>query len=110
MKRSITPSELAKRLETGGAPLILDVRRTEDAQADPSQVPGAEGRDPTEAEVWAAELPPDREVVIYCKHGRSISNTVLETLQARGVNACFIEGGLTAWNEAADDKPHVEKS
>jgi rhodanese-related sulfurtransferase len=97
MKHSITPAELAKRLKEGERPLILDIRRAEDVQADPSYVPGAERRDPAKAETWAKELALNQEVVIYCKHGRSISNSVLDTLQAHGVNACFIEGGFSAW-------------
>lgn len=109
MKRSITPAELAKRLKKGERPLIFDVRRADDVQADPSCVPGAEHRDPTRAESWSKELAPNQEVVIYCQYGRSISNSALDTLQTRGINACLIKGGLSAWKEEEDAESPSEQ-
>jgi len=99
MKRTITSKELAQWLKRNEKPLILDVRRAEDKQADPTHVPGSSWRDPSKISEWIEDLPPHAEVVLYCRQGRSISNSVLDALRARGVNACFIEGGLNAWNE-----------
>ena len=98
-KRTITSVELVQRLKKGEKPLILDVRRAEDKQADPTQVPGASWRDPSKVGEWIEELPGNAEVVLYCSYGRSISNAVVDALRARGLKACFIEGGLTAWKE-----------
>jgi len=39
-------------------------------------------------------------VVIYCVRGGSVSNAVVDRLQAAGVKARFVEGGLEAYKAA----------
>jgi len=38
--------------------------------------------------------------VLYCVRGGSVSNSVLDNLRAKQINARFIEGGIVAWKEA----------
>ena len=45
-------------------------------------------------------MPKDRDVVIYCVRGGSVSNSVLDRLQAAGIRARYIEGGLEGWKAA----------
>ena len=105
MSRTITPRELQELLETQRPPLVLDVRRSADFDQDRSMLPGAERRTPEEVGQWAPELPRDREIVIYCVRGGSVSNSVLDSLLSQGLPARFIEGGLEAWraNEGATE-------
>ena len=99
MKRTITPHEVRDLLGSE-EPLIIDVRRRADLEADPEMIPGAVWRDPQQVEMWSQQIPPDRDVVIYCVRGGSVSNSVLDLLVQKGVRARYVEGGIAAWKEA----------
>lgn len=97
MSGTISPQELKERLASADAPVVIDVRRASDYEQDPVALPGAVWRDPSRVEDWGPELANDRDVVIYCVRGGSVSRSVLDALVERGVNARFIEGGIEAW-------------
>ena len=103
MSRTIRPQELKQLLESGDKPLILDVRRRADFESDRSVLPDAQRRDPEEVATWAPDLPHDREIVIYCAHGRSVSNSILDHLLGQGLSARFVEGGLDAWKSSGGE-------
>ncbi len=94
-KRTITPGELKeKRAEF----TIIDVRRKTDY--DGNVILNAQWHNPDEVTQWAKELPTDKEVVLYCAHGGSVSNKVLDGLLAANVKARYIEGGIEAWKKS----------
>lgn len=97
MERSIKAQDLQSQLNNV---TLIDVRRKVDLESDSSQLPGATWHDPEQIETWAAQLPKDKEVVLYCVRGGSVSNSVLDNLRAKQINARFIEGGIVAWKEA----------
>jgi rhodanese-related sulfurtransferase len=99
MSRTITPADL-KPLVATKAVTVLDVRRQNDYDADPVKLLGAEWRNPEQLGDWSVQLPRDREIVIYCARGGSVSNSVLDGLLAKGFKARFIEGGIEAWKGA----------
>lgn len=109
MPQTMTPEELRKRLAAEAQPLLLDVRRAEDRVNGPAGIPGADWRDPARLEQWADSIPAGREVALYCVRGGSVSRSVQAALEARGVKARFLEGGLEAWraNEALWNDPDV---
>lgn len=94
---TLTPEELRKALVSGAPPLVLDVRRPEDKAAGPEGIPGADWRDPALLEDWAGGIPAGADVALYCVRGGSVSQGVQAALEARGVNARYVEGGLAAW-------------
>ena len=98
---TLTPGELRKALASGTPPLLLDVRRAEDKAAAPEGITGAQWRDPAKIEEWAGEIPAESEVAIYCVRGGSVSKSVQAALEARGVSARYVEGGLEAWGNPA---------
>jgi len=100
MERTIKAQDLKSTI--GGVTLI-DVRRKSDLDADPSKLAGATWHDPEQIETWAAHLPKDKEVVLYCVRGGSVSNGVLDNLRGKGISARFIEGGIVAWKEAGGE-------
>ena len=100
MERTIKPQVLKANLD---AVTLIDVRRKSDLDMDPSKLPGATWYDPEQIETWAAQLPKEKEVVLYCVRGGSVSNSVLDTLLSKGINARFIEGGIVAWKEAGGE-------
>ena len=61
-----------------GMPII---RQTEE------MIPGAVKRNPEQVEEWAQEIPKDKDVVVYCIRGGSVSNSVVDKLLAAGVSA-----------------------
>ncbi len=101
MSRTISAHTLQQQLAQGTSLTLLDVRRKADYDADPNTIPGAQWRDPERMQEWGAQLPADREVVIYCARGGSVSNNVLDHLLSRQLKARFVEGGIAAWNALA---------
>lgn len=96
MQRSISPQSLKNLTDWH----ILDVRRQSDLDASSEQLPGATWHDPEQVTEWMLRLPKDKNIVLYCVRGGSISNSVVDALQARGLQACFIEGGIEGWKAA----------
>ncbi len=99
MTRTIAPADL-KPLVEQRAVTVLDVRRRNDLDADTVKLPGAEWKNPEQLAEWSRALPRDREVVVYCVRGGSVSNSVLDHLLAQGIKARYIEGGIEAWKSA----------
>ncbi len=83
-----------------GEPLLIDVRRAGVFEAAGTQLPGATWRDPDCVSDWAPQLPAGREVIVYCVYGHEVGRVTAMRLQAQGVNARFLEGGIDAWQSA----------
>jgi rhodanese-related sulfurtransferase len=99
MSRTIQAQELKSILGSKDV-TVIDVRRKDDYASDISAIPGATWLDPAQIDNWSSSLPADKEVVLYCVRGGAVSNSVVDALQAKGLKARFIEGGITAWKEA----------
>lgn len=99
MSRTITPNDL-KPLVEKKAVTLLDVRRSNDYDADKVKLPGAEWKNPDQLAEWSAKLSKEKEIVIYCARGGSVSNAVLDALLGKGFKARFIAGGIEGWKGA----------
>lgn len=63
----ITPEELRRRLDAGDGDLVvIDTRSMLDVQRVPYVIPGAIRIDADEVDRRHAEMPRDREIVLYC--------------------------------------------
>lgn len=102
MDCAISPANL-KKLLNASAVALLDVRRKSDLDASREKILGATWCNPDTLVEWADSVPKNREVVVYCVRGGSVSNAVVDALQARGVRARFIEGGIEGWKAAGGD-------
>jgi rhodanese-related sulfurtransferase len=102
MAETISAQELKKLDATEFT--LLDVRRKADQEASPQGIPGAAWKDPEQIEVWSADLPRDKPVVIYCVRGGSVSTSVQAALKAQDFDVKFVEGGLVAWSGLAAAK------
>ncbi|MDP1863224.1 MAG: rhodanese-like domain-containing protein [Thiobacillus sp.] len=80
--------------------LVFDVRREADYAASNEIIPGAMWKNPDKIDIWVNALPRTLDVVIYCVRGGGVSNSVVDRLQAEGVKARFIEGGIEAYKAA----------
>lgn len=96
MSRTIKPTELKSQL---ARVTLIDVRRKSDYDADPQKIPGATWKDPEQVAQWSDGLPKDKDIVIYCVRGGSVSNSVVDHLQGKNLRARFIEGGIEAWKK-----------
>ncbi len=95
MKRTITPNELKEILSEY---IVIDVRRKTDY--DGKTILNAAWHNPDEVAQWAKDLPTDKEIVIYCARGGSVSNKVLDSLLAANIKARYIEGGIEGWKQS----------
>ena len=100
--------ELAERLASDLAPIVLDVRPRAVREAE-GWIPGALGVD----DPGLVEVAPDAEVVIYCACPNEASAAVLaKRLMARGVvRVRPLEGGIAAWRAKGfhvDTRPSLE--
>ena len=82
------------------AALVLDVRRAGVYEQSPTTLPGARWVDPVAVDQWARELPTDEEVLVYCVYGHEVSRATALRLQAAGIKAHFLLGGIDAWSKA----------
>lgn len=94
-----TASELIPLVGSPTAPLLVDVRRPADFQAAGRLIAGSIRRQAGQVAAWAAQLR-GRRVVVYCAHGRMVSQTACRELRELKINASYLEGGYTGWTEA----------
>jgi Fe-Mn family superoxide dismutase len=79
---------------------VLDVRRAGVFDQADALIPGAEWRDPAEVNAWAAQLPKDKPVMVYCVYGHEVGRSTAMRLRAAGVDARFLLGGIDGWKAA----------
>jgi rhodanese-related sulfurtransferase len=103
MSRTITPQALKEQMSQDKDILVLDVRRDADYEADTRMIPGAVRHNPEQVDQWAEEIPKDKDVVVYCIRGGSVSNSVVDKLLAAGVSVRYIEGGWEAWKKLGQE-------
>ncbi len=90
-----------------GDALVFDVRRAGVFEQARTMIPGARWCDPSAVATWSAELPADRDVVVYCVYGHEVGRATAMRLRAAGVNARYLRGGIDGWQSA--QRPLVDK-
>jgi len=97
----ITPAELGKMLDTGQAPLILDVRSILELEQDPAIIRGAVHVAMEDLEARQKEFARDREIIIYCDCPNEVSSAKTALLlRRRGFNRVRpLLGGIEAWRK-----------
>lgn len=105
MAKSITPQDVKTALATDSASpiLLLDVRRKPAFESALDRVSGSTWRDPSEVSTWAAELPKDSSIVVYCVHGHEVSQGVATQLDQLGYETLYLEGGIEGWRETGGE-------
>ncbi len=97
--RDIDAAELAGRMGTTTAPVVLDVRDPDEVEE--WSIPGSVNVPVGELERRVDELPRDREVVTVCASG-SRSAVAAELLTRRGLHVSNLRGGMAAWARVYD--------
>lgn len=95
----ITVQELYRMLDSGAAPVIVDVRSETARSLQPRRIPGALHVPVQHMEQHIQELPRDREIVLYCTCPNEASAAkVAKLLMGHGFKRVRpLYGGLDAW-------------
>lgn len=80
--------------------MLIDVRREGVFKAATTRIVGAQWHNPATVAQWAADLPTDREIVVYCVYGHEVSRAIAIRLRAAGINARYLQGGIDGWQAA----------
>jgi thiosulfate sulfurtransferase len=91
---SISPQDLYGAIGTAGAPVLIDVRRSAAFAADNRMIVGAIRRNPDEIQSWRPELTSGPAVVVYCVHGRQVSQETASALRGAGWRHAISSMGL----------------
>jgi rhodanese-related sulfurtransferase len=94
--------ELRELLAGESAPVVIDVRSEAAATIDPRRIPGAVLIHPDGIEQQIAQLPREREIVLYCDCPNEVSAAKAAAVLTRHgfVRARPLRGGLQAWVES----------
>ena len=93
---SIPAEDLYARLGTATAPVLLDVRRSDDLTEVDCLVVSAIPLDMTGLQ-WIDHLPTGNAVVVYCGDGQEVSRNAAAKLRAAAIDAAYLEGGIAGW-------------
>jgi len=108
MTAMISVTELRSELAGKTPPIVIDARRRPAFLEADAMISGALRREPEDARVWAKSLPRASSAVVYCVHGREVSQGAAAALNDAGIAAHYLEGGIEAWKAAQaplDHKP-----
>lgn len=92
----VLPETVKGWLTEGQTVTFLDVREADEFQA--GHIPGARNIPHHEVQGFAADLPHDQPIVVYCIHSAHRAPDAAKTLRQLGFqNAYVMEGGIVAW-------------
>ena len=92
----ITIAQLARLIGTPDAPVMIDVRLSENVAESPVLIPGSQLYPHTDL----PHLAPGARAVVICKRGGKLSEGAAAVLRTKGVLAEVLEGGTLAWTLA----------
>ncbi len=96
----MTVTELKARMDSGDAPMIVDVR--EPAEFEICRIPGAVLIPLGQLRSRVSELDPSREIVLQCKVGGRSANATAYLKSAGFARARNLTGGILAWIDQVD--------
>jgi rhodanese-related sulfurtransferase len=99
-ERVISHADMKKLLDRPDGAVILDLRRNSDYDKDTLTMPAAQRFDPDKIAEWSGVLPKDKEILVFCAHGRSISDASVNYLTKNGYKARLVAGGFDSWKDA----------
>lgn len=80
--------------------VVLDVRRAGVFEKAPNKLPGSQWNDPATVGQWVRDLPVDQKIVVYCVYGHEVGRVTALRLQAAGLKARYLAGGIDGWQAA----------
>lgn len=97
----ISPQSLHRLINSGQAPLIIDLRSPLDMLPDPRMIPVAIRLNREEIPAAAVALPRNGDIVLYCTCPREKTgiDTAIELLNAGFTRVRLLSGGIQAWKQ-----------
>lgn len=95
MSPALTPEEVRTRLESGAAPLVVDLRKPVEFKV--GHIPGAINIPLDELEQHIDELRHEHGVLIYCINGSRTRQAEPVLLEAGIENLYHLEGAFYGW-------------
>jgi rhodanese-related sulfurtransferase len=89
---------MRQSLASAYPPIVIDVRKETAFLGASDLIRGALRRDPAGVIQWKPTLPAAASVVVYCVHGREVSQSVAKALGAK-----YLEGGIESWRETGGE-------
>ena len=96
----ITVTELKARIDSGDAPMIVDVR--EPAEFEICRIPGAVLIPLSQLRSRIGELDTEQELVLHCKVGGRSANATEFLKRAGFTHVRNLTGGILAWIDQVD--------
>jgi membrane protein DedA with SNARE-associated domain/rhodanese-related sulfurtransferase len=95
----ISVAELYRLMQSGGAPLIIDVRSPTARALEPHWIPGALHISLPDVDARLVDLPKDRDIILYCAcPSEATAARVAKILMNHGFRRVRpLHGGLDAW-------------
>ena len=95
----VTPQQVREmQAQKSTAPFVLDVRTPEEFAS--GHVPGAVNIPYDQVPSRLAEIPKDKEVVLYCRSGRRAGLAAAELEKAGYTDLQLMQGDMPAWEKA----------
>ena len=97
----ITVQELRQMQESGGSPIILDLRSKMELESDPSVISGAIHLDLRDVAKRSEDFPQGREIIVYCSCPNEVTSArIALQLHRKGFTRVRpLLGGIDAWRE-----------
>ncbi|AYD65090.1 sulfurtransferase [Achromobacter spanius] len=106
--QSISIPELALWRSAGFPHTLIDVRRKLRRMEDGVSIPEGQWLDPALWLDWKDTIANTQAVVVYCAEGHELSQGLAATLQAMGIDARYLIGGIQAWRAAGQCVESIE--
>lgn len=98
--QSISPTELAERLQKEENFRLIDVREPREYEI--ARIENAELLPLTEFDGWIGKLDPAEEIVVMCHHGIRSANVCMFLVRNGFENVWNLDGGIDAWTTEVD--------
>jgi hydroxyacylglutathione hydrolase len=80
--------------------IILDVRAPKDWNVSDKKIKGAVRQDPDGVATWAADLPKDKKIVLYCQKQGTIVRVARKLNYLGFKQVLALKGGWSEWDKA----------
>ena len=97
MSNKISLIRLKLALASETPPMIFDVRKKPAFDSDPRMIKSAQWKSHDEVKAWAADIPENSKVVVYCVHGHEVSQNAADALCELEFDATYLDGGIANW-------------
>ena len=96
---SIKCEKLSRLIGTAAAPVVVDVRTSEDFAIAPLLIPGSLRRKAGDVVDWGSDFS-GKPAVVICYRGAKLSEGTAAWLRQLGCDAISLEGGFLEWQQA----------